>query len=974
MSSPRGSRLTIGGGRSGEHGEESSYSPRTPRNSTSWKQGEIPDTLEDDCAVLPSPISSPPESPRSMPSSSPPTSNLTSSQSPRLSYTSPRSIKSSPTTPVSAPSTSPRNVFSSMLHLSFSSHSSPSTSPTPSPRPLRRSPADIESRMLRSSSDPEARAPRSPRSHSPLPSSSSSSSQTTPPKAWSTYWTRLLTPTTLPREVLESVSRRVGVPVEGLTLATADEQRKRVYITADDDVPLMMFKCKRFVAFEGKPRHRLSRDFSEYMADLLHESEEAHPVATPITNTALIRAHSLSRTQSSGCIERSPKATPSPTPISALPKSNSFNDAEELATLAGSASTTKDNFLKRTLGRSTRRNKSALRDKVVEGEAQSEPTAPAEHHPNSTPAALGTPLAAPSPALPDSVVSTPTSSYPSTPISTMPSSPSRVPRLRLDAPEFLAGLDSRPDETPDHPSPESASSNVWSSRRPNREAIVASTGDAEAGKAQPTSAILKERLHALDNYFQHHYKNLFHYLLLRAQRKEALESFLKSHEGRGLSSREIARQWRDFYAQESKYLRTRRARMNVSDFKVLSMIGKGGFGQVFLATHKDSGEVVTLKRIMKNTCDPSHQIASVAREKEVMIQSDTGTSEETPHSLSVWITKLLYSFQDEKYLYLAMEFHCGGDFRVLLSNLGQLPEDMARFYMAEMVAAVEALHSMGYIHRDIKPSNFVVDRKGHLKLIDFGLTKEGMAMRNGAYSEAWQALRNDASRPLLGSQMSRTTRIRSRQVSFSCVGSPEYMAPEMVEGKGYDFTYDLWSLGCVFLEMMLGYNPFCDVTVNGVFLNILNYPSVLDWSAWADELTPNALSLAQGLLSDTDRRLGREGIHTVKSHPFFEGVQWDGLRNLTPPFVPKVESETDTSYFEGAVEVPPGTSLDTFLLPSSHDPSPSSPEDTGNASDRELSTSGGYCPSSSDCVWVLYYLFSRSGPPPCGWICVQTHD
>jgi len=409
------------------------------------------------------------------------------------------------------------------------------------------------------------------------------------------------------------------------------------------------------------------------------------------------------------------------------------------------------------------------------------------------------------------------------------------------------------------------------------------------------STQLKEKIKILDNYFHHYYRELENYLAQRKKRMDTLHQVLTES---GIKENSIAWQrcWREHLQKETGYLRSKRSKIGPSDFQKLTAIGKGGFGKVYLARKKDSNEIVTLKVIRKSSYHRANQMTSVTKEKEVMM---------IPHSNkdhSQWITRLLYSFHDSQYLYLAMEYHCGGDFRALLNNLETLNDDMAQFYIAEMILAIESLHKLGYIHRDLKPSNFVLDKYGHLKLIDFGLSKEGFISRNSKYHTTWKNLREvdtPHSNSIFAKLKGRNQPIK-KNISYSKVGSPEYMAPEMLEGKGYDLTYDFWSLGCVFFEMYVGETPFGGDTPEEVFKNILDWKNLLNWNDFNSFFPPLAIDLLKKLLCEPEKRLL---IDEIKAHPYFEGLDWDNIRSITPPFVPQVQNEFDTSYFEGAENI-----------------------------------------------------------------------
>ncbi|CRK18554.1 hypothetical protein BN1708_017674, partial [Verticillium longisporum] len=168
--------------------------------------------------------------------------------------------------------------------------------------------------------------------------------------------------------------------------------------------------------------------------------------------------------------------------------------------------------------------------------------------------------------------------------------------------------------------------------------------------------------------------------------------------------------WQKYAGRERANLRKRRVRLRHGDFQILTQVGQGGYGQVFLAQKKDTREVCALKVMSKKLLFKLDEVRHVLTERDILTNAK-----------SEWLVRLLYSFQDDKSIYLAMEYVPGGDFRTLLNNTGVLSNRHARFYIAEMFCSVDALHQLGYIHRDLKPENFLVDSTGHVKLTDFGL-------------------------------------------------------------------------------------------------------------------------------------------------------------------------------------------------------------------------------------------------------------
>ncbi|KAL0064364.1 Serine/threonine-protein kinase [Marasmius tenuissimus] len=182
------------------------------------------------------------------------------------------------------------------------------------------------------------------------------------------------------------------------------------------------------------------------------------------------------------------------------------------------------------------------------------------------------------------------------------------------------------------------------------------------------------------------------------------------------------REIRKYSKMESQHLRLRRTKIKLTDFKTVKVIGKGAFGEVRLVQKVDTGKVYAMKSLQKAEMLKRDQLAHVRAERDVLAEST-----------SPWVVQLFYSFQDPLYLYLIMEFLPGGDLMTMLMKYDVFSEDVTRFYMAECILAIEAVHNLGYIHRDIKPDNVLIDKNGHLKLSDFGLSTGLHKVTDGEY-------------------------------------------------------------------------------------------------------------------------------------------------------------------------------------------------------------------------------------------------
>ena len=291
------------------------------------------------------------------------------------------------------------------------------------------------------------------------------------------------------------------------------------------------------------------------------------------------------------------------------------------------------------------------------------------------------------------------------------------------------------------------------------------------------------------------------------------------------------------------------------DFDEMKVLGKGSFGKVLLVRYKSNQKLYAMKILKK---------AVIMKNKE---ETHTKTERNLLAKINhPFIVSLYFAFQDEKKLYLITEFMQGGELFYHLHREKFFSNERTQFYAAEIVLALEHLHKNNCIYRDLKPENVLLGKDGHIKLADFGLSKIMLE--------------------------------KNKAKAFTLCGTPDYLAPEILENKGYDKSVDWWSLGALIYEMLVGYSPF--KLKKGESLNIEKYKAPVPLY---NHFTPEAKQIITDLLEvEPKNRLGygKKGTENVKKHPFFKGIDWDELYNkkVEPEFVPKIFNELDLGNFD----------------------------------------------------------------------------
>ncbi|KAG8421135.1 Serine/threonine-protein kinase [Metarhizium acridum] len=309
---------------------------------------------------------------------------------------------------------------------------------------------------------------------------------------------------------------------------------------------------------------------------------------------------------------------------------------------------------------------------------------------------------------------------------------------------------------------------------------------------------------------------------------------------------------------EAFYQTSEKKHFGPSDFEILKLIGKGTFGQVYQVRKRDTQRIYAMKVLQKKVIVQKKEVAHTVGERNILVR--TATSD------SPFIVGLKFSFQTPSELYLVTDYMSGGELFWHLQKEGRFDERRAKFYIAELILAIQHLHNNDIVYRDLKPENILLDANGHIALCDFGLSKANLT-------------KNDTTNTFCG--------------------TTEYLAPEvLLDESGYTKMVDFWSLGVLVFEMCCGWSPFYAEDTQQMYKNIafgkVRFPR--------DTLSQEGRNFVKGLLNRNPKhRLGAtDDAEELKRHPFFADIDWDILAKklITPPFKPKLKSETDVSYFD----------------------------------------------------------------------------
>lgn len=470
----------------------------------------------------------------------------------------------------------------------------------------------------------------------------------------------------------------------------------------------------------------------------------------------------------------------------------------------------------------------------------------------------------------------------------------------------------------------------------------------------PSLATLEKAV-AARIYFENLYFPLFRHPPSREQRRLAMERDMEEMRLSDPQKEQLRIRWRQ---NESDYLRERRRKVDANAFIKLKTIGHGAFGVVSLVREKPSGNLYAMKQLRKADMLRKGQEGHIRAERDVLKAASLVHS---PGSAE-WIVKMHYSFQDSDNLYLVLEYMGGGDLLNLLIERDVFEEDFTRFYIAEMVLAIESCHKHGFIHRDIKPDNFLFDPNGHIKLSDFGLATDLHWAHDTSYYEN-QRLHLlhkhgiDLEDPITDGK--RTKRMTPREIeqlmgggqgqggiftwrdkhrrklAYSVCGTNSYMSPEVIRGNGYSYSCDWWSLGVIMFECLYGFPPFVSNSRHVTRQKILNWKQSLRFPS-KPRVSHEGVNLMQQLLCEPEDRLGSQtsssvnrpdafvvqarrssfiphygstgsvdGAELIKTHPWFAGIDWPNIHRYPAPYKPELRHPEDTRHFDSDIPAEP---------------------------------------------------------------------
>ncbi|XP_044317594.1 cAMP-dependent protein kinase catalytic subunit 3 isoform X2 [Drosophila rhopaloa] len=309
----------------------------------------------------------------------------------------------------------------------------------------------------------------------------------------------------------------------------------------------------------------------------------------------------------------------------------------------------------------------------------------------------------------------------------------------------------------------------------------------------------------------------------------------------------------DDESEESSSVQTAKGvrKYHLDDYQIIKTVGTGTFGRVCLCRDRISEKYCAMKILAMTEVIRLKQIEHVKNERNIL--------REIRHP---FVISLEWSTKDDSNLYMIFDYVCGGELFTYLRNAGKFTSQTSNFYAAEIVSALEYLHSLQIVYRDLKPENLLINRDGHLKITDFGFAKK----------------------------------LRDR--TWTLCGTPEYIAPEIIQSKGHNKAVDWWALGVLIYEMLVGYPPFYDEQPFGIYEKILS--GKIEWERHMDPIAKDLIKKL--LVNDRTKRLGnmKNGADDVKRHRWFKHLNWNDVysKKLKPPILPDVHHDGDTKNFD----------------------------------------------------------------------------
>ena len=294
-----------------------------------------------------------------------------------------------------------------------------------------------------------------------------------------------------------------------------------------------------------------------------------------------------------------------------------------------------------------------------------------------------------------------------------------------------------------------------------------------------------------------------------------------------------------------------KSKVTLNDFQIIKLLGKGAFGKVLLVYNEELKKYFAMKTLRKDYIKKNQQTKHTKEERKILEKIDYP-----------FISKLYYAFQNEKKLFMITEYMPGGEMFYHLHMNDHFNENKARFYIAEIVLAINHLHKNNILYRDLKPENILLDELGHIKLTDFGLSK---IMNN-----------------------------IEKDRTYTVCGTPIYVAPEVLTGQGYNKLVDWWSVGVLLYEFLAGYSPYREARTK---IDIKIYKKKLEQDPL---ISDTAFDLIKKLCTfDVSKRIGKN-FDDIKNHEFFKDIDWVKLekKEITPPYKPKIRFAGDVGNFD----------------------------------------------------------------------------